>query len=184
MRLLRMFTVLIAFLAVSAVIQLSSATPDAERGVVVVEGVVMDNLPDGGMIHHAALRVGFVNYPVGAQDAQVLLELLDHGGGVLASDTVAIGADPAGGKGDVDGMIGYNLRTLLGPHASGLVALRLTVDAMGSMGADHKVLTFSLECDFDEGGGNEGGQGGSGGSGGVGLAEAAGAVASQPGFAG
>jgi hypothetical protein len=185
MRLLRMFTMVIAFLAVSAVIQFSSAAPDGERGVVVVEGVVMDNLPDGGVTHHASLRVGFVNYAAGVPDAQVTLELLDGEGGTLAS-TVAIGGDPAGGKSDVDGMVAFDLRTMV-PHEGGMFMFRLTVDATGSAGSDHKVLNFSADCppDEDEGGGGGGGGGGDEGGGEVvGVAGAAGAVASQPGFAG
>jgi hypothetical protein len=184
MRLLRMFTMVIAFLAVSAVIQFSSAAPDGERGVVVVEGVVMDNLPDGGVTHHASLRVGFVNYAAGVPDAQVTLELLDGEGGTLAS-SVAIGGDPAGGKSDVDGMVAFDLRTMV-PHEGGMFMFRLTVDATGSVGSDHKVLNFSAECegeDDDEGEGGEGGEGDEGGEV-VDVAGAAGAVAGQPGFAG
>jgi hypothetical protein len=189
MRLLRMFTILIAFLAVSAVIQLSSAAPEGERGVVTVEGVPMDRLPDGAMIHRAGIHVGFVNYEAGVPDAQVVLELLDAGGGVLASDTVAVGGDPAGGRRDADGTVGYHFTSLL-PHGGGVFTLRLTVDATGSMGSDHKVLTFSVECEEegdDEGKGEDEGEGeseGQGDSEGVVLAGAAGAVESQPGFAG
>lgn len=185
MRLFRMLTTLVAFIAVSAVIQLSSAAPDSERGVVVVEGVAMDRLPDGGMVHQNGIRVGFVNYAAGVPDAQVVLELLGDGGGVLASDTVSIGGDPAGGKQDVDGMVAYRFRELLPMHEGGLLTFRLTVDAMGSAGSDHKVLTFSAECEFEEGGGGGGGGGGGPGAGeGVGFAGAAGAVEGQPGFAG
>jgi hypothetical protein len=187
MKLLRTFTILTAFLAVTAVIQLSSAAPDSERGVVLVEGVPMDRIPDGEMTRHAGVRVAFINYEVGVPDALVVLELLGDGGGVLASDTVAIGGDPAGGRHDVDGMVGYLFRSLLPAHESGLFTFRLTVDATGSMGADHKVLTFSAECgmDDDEGGGDdeEGGDD-EGGTGGVDIADAAAAVESQPGFAG
>lgn len=190
MRLLRMLSTLIAFLAVSAVIQLSSAAPESERGGVLLEGRLIDHIQDGRMINRRFLKVTFVNYPAEVPDAQVTLELLDGEGGILAS-TVAIGGDPAGGRGDADGMARFDLLNLV-PHGGGMFSFRLTVDATGSFGSDHKVLNFSAVCeddDDDEGGGGGGGGGGDeGGDQGpgedVGVAAPAGPVAAQPGFAG
>lgn len=184
MRLLRMFVALVAVLMVSAVIQFSSAAPAGGRGLVLVDGVPMDRLPQGEMIHQSGLRVTFVNYDAGLPDARVMLEIPAEGE-VLASDTVAIGGDPAGGKRDVDGMVAYIFRELMAHHhQGGVFTLRLTVDAMGSYGPDHRVLTFSVDCPPEEEGTGEEGEGDQGSDESVGVAPAAGAVEDQPGFAG
>jgi hypothetical protein len=196
MRVVRLGASLVAFLVVSAVIQFSTASTVGHRGVVLLDGTPMERHQEGGAISNGAIRVSFVNYDAGVPDATVTLELLDHSGGVLGSDAVAIGGDAAGGMRDMDGQVGYDLRSLLPPHEAGQFMLRLTVDAMGSLGADHKVLTFFAGCEEDEGedegegegegeGEDEGqGEGEVEDAGGVAVAGPAAAVGDQPGFAG
>jgi hypothetical protein len=196
MRAVRLGAALVAFLAVSAVIQFSTASTVGHQGVVLVGSTPLEHHRDGADIGTSAFRVTFVNYDAGVPDATVTLELMDHEGGVLASDTVAIGGDAPGGMRDMDGQVGYDLRSLLPSHMSGRFMFRLTVEAMGSKGSDLKVLTFFGECGEDEDEGDDEGKGEDEAGGedegqdeaevteDVALAGAAAAVGDQPGFAG
>lgn len=134
----------------------ASADPSGNNGTVKVGGEELSgNDPHVG----CAFTVDFFGYDEGDLDADVVLDAhAPTAGGTIATTTVFIGEDPAGGANDLDASAPFDLTGVFTdpPDAQGY-HVRLTVHADGSQGADVKHKTFWVDCAPGEGGGEEGG---------------------------
>ena len=127
--------------------------PPGNNGTVKVDGVDFDaglgNEPHQG----CSFNIEFFGYDEGAGlFADFTLE--GHpptGGGVLATGTVCIGGDAAGGANDLDAVALVDLAGVIVGDAH----VKLTVHADGSQGADTKHKTFWVFCEDTGGGGGD-----------------------------
>jgi len=171
---------------------LGSGNPPGNNGTVKVDGVPFDDAPNNEPHVACAFQIDFYGYDQGDLHASVIMQgWPPTGGGTLATDSVFIGQDAAGGGTDLDAARTYDLSSALTgiqPQPNQGWHVKLTVNAEGSIGADvkHKVYWVS-GCEPTGGGTPPLGGGGNRGSGpppGPPAAKPAGPVAGQPSFTG
>lgn len=136
--------------------------PPGNNGTVKVDGAVFDAGQNNEAHVDCQFQIDFFGFDQGALTGRVTFELQPPtGSGVLLVDSTFIGADPAGGGGDLDASL---FEDLAGPIAASGIApqpnqgfhVRLTVDADGSIGAATKHKTYWVDNCGGEGGPGEG----------------------------
>ena len=141
---------LLMTIAVGSVLFISPAAaqaPPGNNGFIKVDGEELDDIPNNDPHVGCTFLVEFYNYEEGPLEAEVTFEgIAPTGGGVLLTDTVFIGEDPAGGGNDLDAAEEYTLDfTGIEPHPQQGFHVRLTIHADGSQGADVKHKVFWVE---------------------------------------
>jgi len=149
-------TVLVA-LAVSllAITPFAGATNNplyGNNGTIKIDGNDFDDHPDNEPHVGCIFQVDFYGFDEGDLEALVTFEAQPPTGkGVLLTDTVFIGEDPAGGGTDLDATATYDLSAALAsytPHPQQGFHVKLTVNAENLQGADTKHKVFWVEgCD-------------------------------------
>ena len=128
----------------------SFAKPPGNNGTVKVDGLPFDDDPNNQPHVGCTFEIDFYGYEAGDLTATVTFEgIAPTGGGTLATDSVAIGQDPAGGGTDLDASKSYNLTAPLSnvqPHARQGYHVKLTVHADGSIGSDVKHKVFWVQA--------------------------------------
>jgi hypothetical protein len=124
----------------------------ANNGTVKVDRNDFDDHPDNEPHVGCVFQIDFYGYEEGDVDALVTFEAQPPTGkGILLTDTVFIGEDPAGGGTDLDASETYDISAALAgytPHPQQGFHVKLTVNAEGSKGADGKHKVFWVEgCD-------------------------------------
>ncbi len=129
---------------------MSFAKPPGNNGTVKVDGVPFDDDPNNEPHVGCTFEIDFYGYEAGDLTATVTFEgIAPTGGGTLATDSVAIGQDPAGGGTDLDASSSYNLSaplSMVQPHARQGYHIKLTVHAEGSIGSDVKHKVFWVQA--------------------------------------
>jgi hypothetical protein len=128
----------------------SFAKPPGNNGMVKVDSTPFDDKPNNEPHVGCTFEIDFYGYEAGDLTATVTFEgIAPTGGGMLASDSVAIGQDPAGGGTDLDASRTYDLSAPLSsvqPHARQGYHVKLTVRADGSIGSDVKHKVFWVQA--------------------------------------
>lgn len=127
----------------------NAVDPPGNNGTVKVDDVPFDEHPDNEPHVGCVFQIDFYGYDEGNFNADVAFRAVEPTlGGVLLTDTVFIGEDPAGGGTDLDGSATYDLSEALAgiePHGTQGHHVRLRVDAEGSQGDDRKFKEFWVE---------------------------------------
>jgi hypothetical protein len=138
---------LIVALAVPAMTQ--QPDPPGDNGTIKIDGTDFDDHPNNEPHVGCVFQVEFYGFDEGDLTATVTFEAVPPTtGGVLLTDEVFIGEDPAGGGTDLDANPTYDLDGALAgipPHPVQGHHVRLTVHAEGSQGADTKHKVFWVE---------------------------------------
>lgn len=126
---------------------LSFANPPGNNGTVKVDGLpAPNNEPHPG----CSFQIDFYGFEAGDLRASVTFEgVPPTGGGTLATDSVFIGGDAAGGGNDLDASRTYDLTAALAgliPHDRQGYHVKLTVHAAGSIGSDVKHKVFWVQA--------------------------------------
>ena len=128
------------------------ADPPGNNGTVKVDGVAFDDAPDNEPHVDCVFQVDFYGYDQGDLQATYTFTIHPPSGSpaVIASGSLLIGEDPAGGGTDLDGSATIDLSGALAgfePHPNQGFHVKLTVNAQGSIGADvkHKVSWVTCE---------------------------------------
>jgi hypothetical protein len=123
--------------------------PPGNNGTVKVDGVDFDSHQNNEPHVGCVFQIDFYGFDQGNLFAQVTFTgVPPTGGGTLASDSVFIGGDPAGGAGDLDASRTYDLSAALAsipPHPQQGHHVHLTVFAQGAQGGGAKQKTFWVE---------------------------------------
>ena len=123
--------------------------PPGDNGTIKIDGLDFDSHQDNEPHVGCVFQVDFYNFDQGDFTATVTFEgQPPTGGGVLLTDQVPIGQDPAGGGGDLDASKTYDLSAALAgiaPHPVQGHHVALTVNAPGSIGNDTKHKVFWVE---------------------------------------
>jgi hypothetical protein len=146
----------LAILGVAAMVPLvfagtaSAANPNGNNGIIKLDGVPFDIVPDNQPHVGCDFQVDFYNYDLGNTTASVKFVVQPPTGKdiVLTTDTVFIGGDAALGGNDLDGTGNYNLGSFLQAFEAHPVQgyhIKVTVKAPGSAGADTKYKTFWVQ---------------------------------------
>ncbi|HVW34007.1 MAG TPA: hypothetical protein VHL53_15840 [Acidimicrobiia bacterium] len=129
----------------------SAANPKGNNGTIKIDGVTLQDGPSNEPHVACAFALEFSGYDKGDLKATVTFSLQAptlrrSGSQVLATDTLAIGEDPAGGAGDLDAAKLYTLDlTGVSPHGQQGYHVKVTVHADGSKGADTKHKVFWVQ---------------------------------------
>ena len=138
-----------AALAAFAGPALGQQDPPGDNGTIKVDGLDFDSHPDNEPHVGCVFQIDFYNFDQGDLSATVTFEgQPPTGGGILLTDSVAIGGDPAGGGNDLDASPTYDLTDALAgiePHPVQGHHVKLTVEAEGSIGNDTKHKVFWVE---------------------------------------
>jgi hypothetical protein len=172
-----------------------SGNAPGNNGTVKIDGIPFDDAPNNEPHVGCSFQIDFYGYDQGDLHASVLLQgWPPTGGGTLASDSVFIGQDAAGGGTDLDASRTYDLSSALKgiqPQPNQGWHIKATVNADGSIGSDVKHKVFWVSGCQPSGGGTPpppppggGGDSGSGPPPGPPPAKPAGPVAGQPSFTG
>jgi hypothetical protein len=128
---------------------LGQQDPPGNNGTIKVDGVDFDSHPDNEPHVGCVFQIDFYNFDEGDLNATVTFEgQPPTGGGILLTDQVPIGEDPAGGGNDLDASATYDLAEALAgiaPHPVQGHHIRLTVEAQGSIGDETKHKVFWVE---------------------------------------
>lgn len=139
-------TAIVAALAGPA---LGQQDPPGDNGTIKVDGGDFDSHQDNEPHVGCVFQIDFYDFDQGDFNATVTFEAQPPTeGGVLLSNQVFIGEDPAGGGGDLDASATYDLTEALAgiePHPVQGHHVRLTVEAPGSIGDDTKHKVFWVE---------------------------------------
>jgi len=141
---------LVASVAMSAVA--APGGPPGNNGTVKIDGAAFDDLPNNEPHPGCVFQIDFYGYDEG--DLTATYSVVLHAptkGGEIASGSVDIGEDAAGGGTDLDGTVELDLSAALAasgvdPHPIQGYHVKLTVNAEGSQGADKKHKVFWINC--------------------------------------
>ncbi|MEU4392897.1 hypothetical protein [Kribbella sp. NPDC023855] len=128
-----------------------AADPPGNNGVIKVEGVDIDDMPNNKPHQGCTFLVEFYNYDQNPDyTAKVSFEdqapTSDGGLQVVSGDlTPFIGEDAAGGGNDLDARVTYTLKFTGPPHPQQGYHVKLSIEADGSIGADKKFKVFWVE---------------------------------------
>ncbi|HXF73483.1 MAG TPA: hypothetical protein VNO79_12860 [Actinomycetota bacterium] len=130
----------------------AGAAPPGNNGTVKVDGVAFDDHPDDEPHVGCTFQIDFYGYDQGDLQATYTLTVHPPTGSpqVIASGSLPIGEDPAGGGTDLDGSATVDLSGALAgfePHPNQGFHVKLTVDAEGSIGARVKHKVFWVTCE-------------------------------------
>lgn len=130
----------------------AAARPPGNNGTVKVDGAPFDDDPANEPHVDCVFQIDFYGYDQGDLVATYTLTIHPPSGSpaVIASGTVPIGEDPAGGGTDLDGSATVDLSGALAgfePHPNQGFHVKLTVNAPGSIGADVKHKVFWVTCE-------------------------------------
>ncbi len=129
---------------------LSFANPPGNNGTVKVDGVPFDDAPNNEPHPGCSFQIDFYGYEDGNLAATLTFEgIPPTGGGTLATDSISIGQDAAGGGTDLDASRTYDLTAALSnvqPHLRQGYHVKLTVHADGSIGSDVKHKVFWVQA--------------------------------------
>ncbi|HEV8564775.1 MAG TPA: hypothetical protein VGR41_07655 [Actinomycetota bacterium] len=126
----------------------SAVNPPGNNGTVKIEGLDIDSIPDNDPHQGCFFTIEFRGYDEGDLNATYSLDAQPPSGHDVnvASGSVFIGEDPAGGANDLDATVVINLNSSnlnnLFEHPQQGFHLKLTVHAEGSIGADTKFKVF------------------------------------------
>jgi hypothetical protein len=140
-----------AFVAPAA----AQGNPGGSNGTVKIDGV--DAGTGNGNDPHpgCTFKIEFFGYDEGDLTATYSIKLhAPTAGPVVASGSVSIGGDPAGGATDLDGVVPLDISEALSesgvtPHPTQGYHVKVTVNAEGSKGADVKHKTFWVSCESE-----------------------------------
>ena len=136
-------------IAVAPVAGAAPADPAGNNGTVKIDGEPLDDSPNNNPHVGCNFEVDFYGFDQGDLWAEVTFEAQPPTGrGILLTDFVFIGEDPAGGGTDLDASEVYELSAALSgydAHPQQGFHVRLTVNAEGAQGADTKHKTFWVE---------------------------------------
>lgn len=131
-----------------------STSPDDPRGsgIVKLDRKPFDDLPNNEPHVGCTFQLDFYNYGEGVTATYVFELWPPTGRERLASDSIFVGRDPAGGGTDIDGSATVNLGPALlasaaTPHQHNGWHVKVTVNAPGSSGSQQKQKVFWVrEC--------------------------------------
>lgn len=134
----------------------AATRPPGNNGTVKIDGEPFDSHPDNQPHVGCVFQIDFYGYDEGDLEATYELDLHPPtDGDVIASGSVPIGEDPAGGGTDLDAFVEIDLTQPLldsGVEAHPIQGwhIKLTVHAEGSIGADVKHKVFWVNCPAEE----------------------------------
>ncbi len=126
--------------------------PPGNNGTVKVDGQPFDDHPNNEPHVGCTFQIDLYGYDQGDLRATYTFTIHPPSGqsAVLATGSLGIGEDPAGGGTDLDGSATIDLSGALAgfqPHPNQGFHVFLTVEAQGSIGADVKHKVFRVTCE-------------------------------------
>ena len=130
--------------------------PAGNNGTVKIDGVDFDDHQNNEPHPGCLFEIEFYGYDEGDLEATYRINMkAPTKGPEVASGSVPIGGDPAGGGTDLDGVVLLDIGQALfdsgvAPHPIQGYHVKLTVNAEGSQGADVKHKTYWVDCEEPE----------------------------------